>query len=202
MGEEPMPSAIETSVAIYLSSVETDMTAISARPAQRREWSAPPELFRHSLTGVWLNSESGATAQSAPEMVDASTVAELAASAAEPLTQADLTVAQLLRFEHMEADWDGIEAAKPLPWSLKDARLFIRSLAPESLIPRPTLHADGHAILFFRGNDVYAELEFLGQNRIGFYAQRGEQQWNDEFYFDGRSLPEGLSKVGFAILQH
>jgi hypothetical protein len=127
------------------------------------------------------------------------TSASLGASVEEPKTQADRTVSQLIQFERLRADWDGNEAAQPLPFSLKDAREFIRALAPESVIPRPALHADGHAILFLRGPDVYAELEFLGKKRISFYARRGRQQWSDEIDFDGRTLPEGLSQIGFAL---
>jgi hypothetical protein len=117
----------------------------------------------------------------------------------ETKTQADRTIAQLFGFENLNADWDGNEASKPLAFSLKDAREFIRALAPESIIPRPALHADGHAILFIRGPESYAELEFLGARRIGFYARRGEEEWSDEFYFDGRAIPAGLLQIGFAI---
>ena len=114
-------------------------------------------------------------------------------------SRADAAIAQLMRLEKLEADWDGSEAAKPIDYSIKEARSFIRNLSPESIIPRATLHADGHAILFVREPDLYAEIEFLGDNRIGFYARRGEEKWSDEFSFDGRSLPEGLSKIGLCL---
>jgi hypothetical protein len=117
----------------------------------------------------------------------------------EAKTLADRTVSELVQFERLQADWDGNEAAKPLSFSLKDAREFVRALAPESVIPRPALHADGHAILFLRGPDSYAELEFLGKKRISFYARQGRREWSDEIDFDGRTLPEGLSQIGFVI---
>jgi hypothetical protein len=56
-------------------------------------------------------------------------------------SRADAAIAQLLRLEKFEADWDGSEAAKPLDYSIKEARLFIRNLSPESIMPRATLHA-------------------------------------------------------------
>jgi hypothetical protein len=77
-------------------------------------------------------------------------------------SRADAAIARLLRLEKLEADWDGSEAAKPIDYSLKDARNFIRKLSPDSVIPRAALHADGHAILFMREPDIYAELEVLG----------------------------------------
>jgi len=112
---------------------------------------------------------------------------------------ADLAVAQLLRMEKWDADWDGNGAAKPLDFSLKDARAFVRALSPESIIPKATLHADGHAILFVNGPEVYAELEFLEDRRIAFYVRRGGAEWTDAISFDGRPLPEGLLRAGFAV---
>jgi hypothetical protein len=121
------------------------------------------------------------------------------ARAEEPKTRADRAIAQLLSFERLDADWDGNQAAKPLAFSIRYAREFIRALAPESVIPRPALHADGHVILFERGANSYSELEFLEGRRIGFYARRGSQEWNEEFVFDGRTIPGGLLRAGFAI---
>lgn len=121
--------------------------------------------------------------------------------AEQPKTQADRTIAQLIRFQNLDDDWDGSGAARPLSQSIKDARRFIRSLAPESVIPRATLHADGHAVLLLHGANLYAELEFLGQNRISFYARRDGQEWGDEFSFNGGALPVGLSQIGFVTEQ-
>jgi hypothetical protein len=114
-------------------------------------------------------------------------------------SSADAAVAQILKFEKIDADWDGSEAAKPLDYSLKEARSFIRKLAPESVIPRPALHADGHAILFVKDADAYAELEFMGNNKISYYARRGGEKWSGEIIFDGGLLPEGLSRIGLSL---
>jgi hypothetical protein len=183
-----MPVAIEASTYLYLSGAEPAMTAIASRPAQNR-----PAITRPDRP-------SGATFTSRPIMDRGSTSAQENEVPIETLpTQADLGVAQLLRFERLDADWDGNEAAKPLPFSLKEAREFIRALAPESVIPRPALHADGHAILFLREPDTHAELEFLGSGRIGFYARWGGEEWSDEFDFDGHTLPAGLLRIGLVI---
>jgi hypothetical protein len=111
----------------------------------------------------------------------------------------DLAIRQLLGMAKWEADWDGNGAEKPIAASLKDARGFLRCLAAASAIPKPALDADGHAILFLRGDDIYAELEFLEGRRIDFYARRDSREWSDEFSFDGRTLPEGLSHVGLIV---
>jgi hypothetical protein len=181
-----MPSSVETALTLYLYGAEPSMTAVDSRPAQRRVLLAP-NPGRGEGGGVLA-----ATSFATQEGISAT---------ATQLTQADLIVAQLLRMESFDADWDGSDAAKPLSFSLADARKFIRSLAPESVIPRPALHADGHAVLLFHSPDTYAELEFLGDKRIGFYARRGGQEWSDDFVFDGGKLPEGLSQIGFIVEQ-
>jgi hypothetical protein len=110
-----------------------------------------------------------------------------------------LAIRQLVGMATWEANWDGNEAEKPILASLQDARDFLRCLAVGSAILKPALDADGHAILFLRGDDIYAELEFMEGRRIDFYARRGSLEWSDEFFFDGRKLPEGLLSVGLVV---
>jgi hypothetical protein len=183
-----MSAAVATDAAIHLFAEEPNITALALRgPRPQVLWRAPEFWNVNGTFRPTAIAEGVSTAQENVSPVESH------------LTQADLTTAQLLRMERWDFDWDGSEAAKPLPFSLKDARAFIRALAPESVMPRPALHADGHAILFVRGPDKYAELEFLGNQRIGFYARQGGQEWTDEIEFDGRTLPEGLSRIGFAV---
>jgi hypothetical protein len=182
-----MPAAAETAVALYFYGIEPSMTAIGSRPAQQRSRSLAQTLLVPGDATFTLTSKPQSAAS--PE--------EIIPPCETRLTQADIAVGQLCRMQELDADWDGGGAARPLAFSLKEARAFIRALAPESIIPRATLHADGHAILFLRSADTYAELEFLGNNRIGFYARWGGDEWSDEFHFDGRTLPQALSNIGF-----
>jgi hypothetical protein len=176
-------SAVETT-ADFLSRAEPSMTAlVASRPAQHVEWVGPRPPVGVVIVSPKPIKSSGSTA-------------ELGTASAGPSTQADLAIAQLIRLERLDANWDGNDTAKPVVGSLKDAKEFIRALAPESSIPRATLHADGNALLFLHGPDVYAELEFFGNRQIGFYARRGGQEWSDEITFDGRTLPQGLSRIG------
>jgi hypothetical protein len=183
-----MITAIQTATMIYLYEAVPSQTA--ARPTRERAlFILPPRAPQAGGTFV---------AEANPQSISA--VGEtLLGSADYQSDPADLVVAQLLRMEEWDADWDGCGTAKPLEFSLKDARAFVRALSPESIVPKATLHADGHAILFVNEDDVYAELEFLEDSRIGFYARRGGEQWTDEVFFDGHSLPEGLSRAGFAV---
>jgi hypothetical protein len=165
------------------------MTAAWVQPSQRRE----------CLLTRWARQPGATFRYPSVENKDNATARNTAAPAAISLTMADQAMMQLIRFEQFPSDWDGNGAAKPLRDSLHDARQFIRALAPESTIPRPALHADGHAVLLLNTGDTYAELEFLGDKNIGFYARRGGEEWCDEFFLDVGVLPEGLSQIGFAV---
>jgi hypothetical protein len=187
-----MLTAAETITDAAARDASQFITMLSARPAQAyvRLVDPVPLPAGPTLTVRSDFTKNSANTNAAPDVGQGLNVAA---------SRADIAIAQLLRLEKFEADWDGSEAAKPLDYSLKDARAFIRKLSPDSAIPRATLHADGHAILFIQEQDLYAELEFLGTDKIGYYVRRGEQKWSDEFSFDGRSLPEGLSQIGFSL---
>jgi hypothetical protein len=194
-----MLGALEASTALYLYTAEPSMTATSSRETQRREQLIASEMWRRALArraSVEFEFPEIGTVSEQPTSANTFSTGPSIPSE-EPKTVADRAIAQLLGFEHLDSDWDGNHAAKPLAFSIKAARQFIRALAPESVVPRPALHADGHAILFIRGADSYAELEFLGGRRIGYYARRGGQEWSDEFDFDGHTIPAGLSQTGF-----
>jgi hypothetical protein len=205
-----MAPAVETSIALYLQAAEPAMTALSARSA---EWlnilMLPPRPLGEDILGdviaasnVFLDRAVSGTRSYAPPHLqnEQSTVATAGSEVAEaPRTHADNTVSQLIRFGHLSADWDGNGAAKPIEESLNDARIFVRSLAPESVVPMAALHADGHAVLLIKTDDAYAELEFLGGKAVGFYARKGNREWGDEFSVIGSTLPDELSLVGFAL---
>lgn len=180
-----MPFSMETAVASYLNGAQPSITAVASKPALACiRIVAPPQL--PALTLVHSREDAPTAAN------DSQTLESLK-------TPADMAIGQLIRMAQFDDDWDGSGAAKPIVSTINDARAFIRALAPESVIPRATLHADGHAILFVREPDVYGEIEFLGNNKIGFYVSRGSDQWSDEITFDGKSLPEGLCQIGFAV---
>jgi hypothetical protein len=181
-----MPIAADAATATYIYSAAPS-TAWMSRPAQHRALLIVPGPSQDRGTFVVPAGQFGAT------------VADARPSPPSEQTAADIAVGQLLRMAAWDEDWDGNQAAKPLGFSFRQAREFIRALSAESTVPRPALHADGHAILFIRRPDVYAELEFLGDQRISFYARRGEQEWTDEFSFAGRPLPHGLLEVGLAV---
>lgn len=204
-----MPTAIETAAAAYFAHAEPTFFLGRSRPAQRHvrlvdDQFANDPTFGNAHETLFDDSGTyffGDKTQSGFVVFDdvAETVAVPSAIAPEKTTRADDAIFQLLRLEQLEDNWDGSGAAKPLRYSLEAARQFIRALSPESEIPRSALHADGHAILFLRDKNKYAELEFVGDSKISFYARLGGEEWGDDFIFDGSSLPLALTEIGFAI---
>ncbi|WP_164633719.1 hypothetical protein [Rhodopseudomonas sp. BR0G17] len=180
-----MISATEAATVAYLSMTNAALSSGASRPAvpnirNIEDWEAyrPPTQI----------------------IVDCSGIAETAKAIDIPVsvtTPADASVAQLLRFEKLDANWDGFGAAKPDAESAKAARAFIRKLAPESLVPTPALHANGSTILYFKGHESYVELEFTGSH-IEYFARQGNQEWESEFLLDGE-LPAALQGIGFSI---
>ena len=188
-------AAVDTSTTLYWFDMAPSMTAAWAQPSQRRDHVLTRRARQPGATFGYPSVEICTSV----ETTDNATARNTTAPANISLTMADQAMTQLIRFEQFPVDWDGNGAAKPLRNSLHDARQFIRALTPESVIPRPALHADGHAVLLLTVGDTYAELEFIGDKNIGFYARRGGEEWCDEFSLDVGALPEGLSQIGFAI---
>ncbi len=182
-----MISATEAATAAYLASTEAAITWAAGR-------SVAPNIRPISEFGggaLWQPTYVFAASQST-----ADTVKALQSPLVEK-TKADASVSQLLKFACLPNDWDGYGAAKPNHGSLNAARSFIRSLAPESIVPQPALHADGNVILFYRNDDVYVELEFVGNN-VDFFARQEDKEWASEFQI-GTPLPPALSEIGFSM---
>ncbi len=167
------------------SSAESAITCVVSQPALPRALVLPKRLVPTAMTPT----------QAAVAPAVTNTEGAISARPSQQ-TSADASVAQLLKLSNLNLNWDGYGAAKPKRSSINAARNFIRSLAPESIVPQPALHADGNAILFFRTDDAYAELEFVDQ-KIEFYARRGEVEWADELQ-QGGPLPVALSEIGFS----
>jgi hypothetical protein len=184
--------ASETAVAAYYAGSEAAATWAALR-------SIAPYVrpVGHIQTGDIRYRIEGST-QALPFAENAAGTLKAVPSSVPVETKADTAVGQLRKFERLSKDWDGYGAAKPVKASVDAARAFIRSLAPESIVPQPALHADGNAILFYSADDVYAELEFVGTTTVEFFARRGDREWSSDFQVGG-PLPAALSEIGFSI---
>jgi len=153
-----------------------------------------------ALFSVRLRAEKPYGATVAEEF-SSQTVVPLDAPMPQPRTKADVSVAALLDFRRLDADWDGCGAKKPNFESIRFAREFVRKLTSDSRIPTPTLHANGNVLLFVNDHDSYGDIEFYDDSRIGYYICQGNREWSGEIAFGlgGRQLPGGFSEIGFKI---
>jgi len=117
----------------------------------------------------------------------------------QPRTQADISVAALLAFQHLGADWDGRGAKEPNLQSIRFAHAFIRKLSADSRIPTPVLHANGNVLLFVNDPDRYGEIEFYDSGRVGYYICQSGIEWSNEIALSGSQLPGGFPEIGFRI---
>ncbi|SRR5216683_1396977 len=181
-----MASTAEFATAVFLyATTGPTVATVDSRPSQRR--SLPYSDYSSKISQTALAATAPATA---PAYIP---------TLSEPVeTAADRSVGKLLKLGMFGENWDGYKAAKPNKASLGAAHKFLRALAPGSLVPEPTLHADGNTLLFYKSLDSYVEIEFMDQNRIEFFARRGVSEWSDEFSLDG-PMPAGLLEIGFAI---
>ena len=95
-------------------------------------------------------------------------------------TQADISVAALLAFQHLGADWDGLGAKEPNLRSIRFAHEFLRKLSTDSRIPTPALYVNGNVLLFVADPDSYGEIESYENCRVGYYICHGGKEWSNE----------------------
>lgn len=108
-------------------------------------------------------------------------------------SQVEKIVGEFRRWVGLLADWDGEGAVAPNALSLESASDFIR-LLPEALADaEPMLNANGRAGLYWNEGGLYADLEFLGDERIAYFIQRHEDKHKGVTRFNGELVPPVLS---------
>lgn len=110
-------------------------------------------------------------------------------------SQVEKTVGELRRWLALAPDWDGEGAAAPVALSIKSASDFIRLLPENIADAEPMLHANGHAGLFWNENGRYADLEFLGDDRIAYFIQHHGDKHKGVVHFDSELVPAALSTL-------
>ena len=103
-------------------------------------------------------------------------------------TEREHVIAELRKWRHLEADWDGEGAKAPALSSLNAARSFLCAM-DDVTYPEPMLFPSGRAGLYWRDQDLYADLEFYENNTIAYYIERGSDRHNGVAGFDLDSIP-------------
>lgn len=123
--------------------------------------------------------------------IDAITIGELPYKDADRSTTVlESLIGELRGWRLLAANWDGEGADVPDARSLKEAVAFARLLGEKDALPEPMLHASGHAGLFWKNFGLYADIEFLGDNRIAYYIERRGDKHKGVVKFDSRNMPD------------
>jgi hypothetical protein len=104
-------------------------------------------------------------------------------------TSQELLIGELRNWALFDENWDGEGAAKPIPASIRDAVSFARLLDASTHEPEPMLLASGRAALFWNEGGLYADLEFLGGNRIAYFVQKNGDKHKGVASFDPEKMP-------------
>ena len=104
-------------------------------------------------------------------------------------TSQELLIGELRNWALFGDDWDGEGASRPLSASINDAVSFARLLDSSVREPEPMLLASGHAALFWNDGDLYADLEFIGNNRVAYFVQKNDDKHKGVTTFDSAKMP-------------
>lgn len=111
-------------------------------------------------------------------------------SASRETTAQETLIGTLRNWSLLDRDWDGEGSAKPTSSSIHEAVAFVRLIAGSKFDePEPMLTASGHAALFWNTGDLYADIEFLGDQRIAYFVKRNSDKHKGVVSFDSENLP-------------
>ena len=104
-------------------------------------------------------------------------------------TAAEHVVGELRSWSLLSANWDGEGALAPIEVSLKEAVSFVRLMSDRDDV-EPMLHASsGRAGLYFKNNNLYADIEFYGDTRVAYYIERNGGRHKGVVHFDSKTMP-------------
>jgi hypothetical protein len=145
-----------------------------------------PEGYKHPLIKTSLyHSDAPSVARYDP--VDSSSRAT---------TAQESTIGTLRNWRVFDSNWDGEGAAKPCAESIREAVSFVR-LLPAGCLEQldPMLLASGHTALFWNANGLYADIEFLGDQRIAYFVKKNLDKHKGVVSFDQKTLPVVLKDL-------
>jgi hypothetical protein len=113
-------------------------------------------------------------------------------------TPREQLIGELRRWRMLTANWDGEGALAADKVSSRAAEAFT-DLLPDGLLPEPMLHAGGRAGLYWKTDDLYADLEFLDGQRIAYYIERAGDKHKGVVNYDANN--EEMPPVLAILLQ-
>lgn len=107
----------------------------------------------------------------------------------------DLLIQEIDAYADREAGWDGYEAIRISPKSIRDTQEFIAAL-PEGLTPpRDQPCSDGEVSLVWRERERFAEIGFPGDGTFYWFATDGDRKDRDDDIPIRRGLPLHLQEI-------
>jgi hypothetical protein len=103
-------------------------------------------------------------------------------------TPKEQLIGELRGWRQLSSRWDGEDAEAPEPQSIDDAVKFARMLGSQA-DAQPMLHVNGHAGLFWRDDDLYADIEFLGSGRIAYFIEKNGDKHKGMVNFVAKEMP-------------
>ena len=142
------------------------------------------------LTGR-TSEQKGSLQQRLAGAYDENFVAELGEpmNLSRPDTVAEQIIGELRDWILLDANWDGEGASYPLQASIAQTVKFVRLLSSDYYSPEPMLLSSGRAGLYWNENDLYADLEFTGNNSITYYINRAGEKYKGVVDFDMSTIP-------------
>lgn len=110
-------------------------------------------------------------------------------------SEAEKVIGEIRHWASFSENWDGEGAARPSAQSIGDAVSFLRLVADSAQLPQPMLHATGNASLFWNDNGLYADVEFLGQNKVAYFIKHNEDKHKGVISFDSEKMPAVFSAL-------
>jgi hypothetical protein len=98
-------------------------------------------------------------------------------------------IGELRQWNLLDNNWDGEEAAKPKAQSIAEAVSFVRLLDDNTTLPEPMLLSSGNAALYWNETNLYADIEFLGDNRIAYFIKSNSDKHKGILTFDSKKMP-------------
>ncbi|MEY3978905.1 MAG: hypothetical protein RLZZ375_334 [Pseudomonadota bacterium] len=110
-------------------------------------------------------------------------------------TSQEFLIGELRSWASFDDNWDGEGASRPSLASIHDAVAFARLLDANIREPEPMMLASGHAALFWNEAGLYADLEFVGNNRVAYFVQKNDDKHKGVVTFDPEKIPAVLQAL-------
>lgn len=113
-------------------------------------------------------------------------------------TQKEKLTNEIKDWSLLDDDWDGEGGLKPVSQSIKEAIMFVALLDEKIILPEPMLLSSGHISLFWNEDNLYADIEFLGDGRIAYFIKKNGDKHKGVLEFKSQKMPP----VFTALLGH